>query len=300
MNSVQKVIKYFAMGFALLLTVGIITAIAGVVLSVADGQYIDGSEADVISYTREFEDVKSLDINYGEVNVEIKTGDSFRVEATNVPEDYEAKLTNNGTLQIGNGEDHQWFFLNIHIFDNVKKGKYLITVPVDFVAEELRIHGSGNLSMEGINAKKLVLDTGSGSLKATRLVADKAKVDGGSGDLYFEKVTISDFQLDSGSGAVTMVESELSNMDLDSGSGAVNISGILQGDTKIESGSGNVSLQIDAHEDDYELDCDTGSGGIWISGEKVGNEYHSYNKSSRNRIKVDGGSGRISIDFNLK
>ena len=85
---------------------------------------------------------------------------------------------------------------------------------------------------------------------------------------------------------------------LDSSSGRVKVSeGSINGSISINSGSGYVTVVANGDIEDYDIDTDAGSGGIWINGEKR-NDYEKDNKGNEYNLVIDGGSGRVSVDLN--
>lgn len=307
MNPLQKVIKYFAMAFAVALTIMIFTGVFGIITGVSAGfsnTIITGfplgeRNTEVVSYKKEFQDVKSIDVESGSYSVTIQTGDRFLVEAENVSENYKAIRTSNGTLSIGFENKNNWIFqLFSLVVENQPKARVLITVPEDFIANKVRVDGgSGSLSLNNLHAKELRLDLGSGGLNTKDLVADEVYIDCGSGDVQFDRVDLSEVVIDGGSGSLTMKEANLYNLDLDAGSGAINIHGYLSGDNSIDGGSGSMTLVILDTIDNYNINVETGSGGLWIAGEKVGDDYTRNNITANHSIHIDGGSGRVALEF---
>lgn len=307
MNPLQKVIKYFAMAFAVVLTVMIFTGIFGIITGVSTGvsnSIIPGipsteGKTELVSYSIEFQDLKNLDVEIGSYAVTIQVGDRFLVEVENVSENYKAKRTTNGTLIIGFENKSNWI---THLFswvnNSVPEGRVLITVPKDFVANKINIEGgSGLLNLYDLHAKELRLDLGSGDMSGRNLVADDVCIGSGSGDVQFDEVNFSEVEIDGGSGSITMKEAILYNLDLNAGSGAINLHGYLIGDSEIDGGSGSITLVISDTIDNYNISAEAGSGGIWVAGEKVVDDYVRNNKVANHSIDVDGGSGRIALEF---
>lgn len=295
MNEVQKIIKYAAMAFAVVLTIGIFTGIAGIVLGVTGGISTTESE-ELVSFSKEFDQVKRLEIDSDDVDVRIVNGDLFRVDATNVPEDFVAELEADGTLRVGY-DSNRWDIISFHLWDS-SDYEVILTVPSDFVAERADIdNGSGKVEIEDLRTEVLTLSCGSGSIDGSRISADKVIINGGSGSINFEDVDMKNVDADLGSGSFTIQDGTIDGLELDGGSGAVSISGLLIGENEFDIGSGSVSLNIENSKEEYDISCEAGSGGIWIDGNKE-NDFRLRNKDANNSIEVDGGSGRVSIEFN--
>lgn len=299
MNPLQKVIKYFAMAFALALTLAIFSSIFGIITGITTGLSFREKNMEVVSYEKEFYDVKSLEIECDSYSVTIKAGDRFYVKTENVSEEYKAKLTNNGTLVVGSESKSQWVFQLFSFGSmNESRGSVIITVPESFIANKIDIDGgSGVLNLNNLHAKTLRLDLGSGGMYASNLVSDDVYIDGGSGDIQLENMDLSGVVIDGGSGSLTITEATLFDLDLDAASGATNIHGYLTGDCNIDVGSGNITVAIQDSIDNYKIDVETGSGDVWIAGEKIYDDYRRNNSTANHSIKIDGGSGRVALEF---
>ena len=307
MNPLQKVIKYFAMAFAVALTIMIFTGIFGIITGISVGvsnttiPSIPFRERtfELVSYKKEFQDVKSLEVDADSYSVTIQVGDYFSVETENVSEDYKAKRTSNGTLVVESESKANWIFQLLSWGSNsVPEGKVLITVPEDFIANKISIDGGSKLlNLYDLHAKEVRLDLGSGDMSAINLVADNVNINAGSGNVQFDHVDLSEVEIDGGSGTITAKESNLNNLDIDAGSGAINIHGYLNGDTNIDGGSGSITLVIPDAIDNYNINAEVGSGGIWVAGEKVVDDFVRNNKTANHSIHLDGGSGRIALEF---
>src|SRR5690606_124359 len=107
MNTFQRVIKYVAIGFAVFLTVVILTSIVSVLTGVIS--IFNGKEGKKIEFSKELSDshIDQLDINNNLGKIIVKTGSEFRVEATNVSERFRADAVN-GTLIIDEPDYTRW------------------------------------------------------------------------------------------------------------------------------------------------------------------------------------------------
>jgi len=281
MNSMQKVIKYSAMAFAIMLAIGIITAIAGVtvtVISAVTGGFSDSE--DVKDFSDSFTNVKSLDIKNSNGDLTIKVGDTFKVEAENVKESFQATVTGNGTLKVDtNNNAWDWLnFMNWFGSDNsFQKAKITVYLPADFVAERTNVDtGAGRVTIESLNAEKLIINAGAGNIEGSNMTAENVEIDGGVGTVKFLNVSFY-------------------NSNMDCGVGNITVEGELLGDNMIDCGVGEVDLKLKGSEEDYNFDVDAGIGNVRINGDKVKNI--KTNKGSDHSIKIDGGIGNVSIDF---
>ena len=270
MNTFQKVIKYLAMAFAILLTVGIITAIVGFVSAIifaVDSNYEEG-----VDYGMDFSNVEQLDIvnRYGKLR--LTSGSNFKVEDSNVSKDFKAEVIN-GTVII---KDKNISWLDFGIFK--RDSSITVYVPENFLAEKIKIDsGAGQVTLENLNTKQLIIDAGVGNIKGLNLYAESVEINGGVGNLDFTDVNFTDVKFDSGLGKLYM-------------------DGIILGNSEFECGIGSISLKIKGKRQDYAFKIESGIGAVRINGEKISSEYKD-NYEAIHTMKVNGGIGKVSIDF---
>ncbi len=278
MSSYQRVIKYVAMAFAALLAVSIISGIAGVVINVISavtGNSSFGYNQKRIDYSSDFTGVESLDISNATGNMYLVVGDSFRVEAENVLDSFQAEVYGDGTLFISE-QDKKYRWFNIFSFGR-NKSNITIYLPEDFLAETAKLEiGAGDLQIDRLNADYLDIDAGVGDIKGEHLTAEKVRIDGGVGDLKLADINFID-------------------ANIQCGIGDMELNGILKGDNKLDCGIGDIDLELTGSKEDYNFNLDSGIGTIRVNGEKVSEE--NQDKNAEHSIKVDGGIGSVNIDF---
>jgi hypothetical protein len=274
MNTMQKVIKYAAITFAVLLTVGILTGIVGVVSGVVS--IFNGEEGEMIDYSMDYnDDVEDLDISHGFGKLHVKIGTGFRVEATNVSENFSAKVVN-GTLVIDESGFKRFLWFDFGI--SRKKSIITVYVPEDFNAKRIKVNsGAGEVNLENIAADYLIIDAGVGDIYGRSLTAKKVEVNGGVGNINLTDVNFSD-------------------VDFDSGVGNIKVEGMIFGRSDFDCGVGNVKLQLRGLREDYALRIDAGVGSIRINGDKISRDYND-NYKADNTISIDGGVGDVDIVF---
>lgn len=277
MTTFQKVIKYAAIGFAILLTIGILSGIVRVVSGVV--LLFDGTDTERVDYSAEFSDVEKLDINNRVGNLTVKAGESngFRVEATNVSSDFKAKVRN-GTLEI----DEPDFIGRFFGFNIGKSGsrRAVITVyvPKGFTADRIKIDsGAGGVKLEDISVKNLNINAGVGDIYGRNITAGKVDIDGGVGNISFTEV-------------------DFSNVEVGGGVGNISIEGNITGKSEFDCGVGEVDIRLTGKREDYALDIDAGLGSVRVNGDKVSNKYRDTYKAD-NTIEIDGGVGSTEIRF---
>lgn len=304
MNGLQKVIKYCAMAFAIVLSIGIFAGIASFVAGMVSGVLGEAGfydEKDRINLSKQYseEEIAEKGINSividcsGEITV--RQGEVLSVEAFDVTEDYEIRLES-GRVSLKNyGSDFfdNWFswFENATVEERV-----VITIPAGFEPEEMKIYsGSGKVSVEELAADLLVIDSGSGKVGVRNVTLSETEFDTGSGSVVVEDSELGRLMLDSGSGAISMKNVTAKDAEIDSGSGAVAIAGELTGDCDFDTGSGAISLDLIGKEEDYRIEADCGSGTFRVNGRKL--DDGSYGSNVKGKLNIDSGSGSVSIEF---
>ena len=178
MTTTQKIIKYFALGFAACLIITIISAIlsGGYALLNAFGlihtnKNIITEDLKVIS--SEVKEVSTLKIDLACTNLDIKTGNVFKVETNN------SKITfvnDNGSVKIKD-ENQKWL-------NNTNRASNLIIyIPRDMIAiDETKIEtGAGKINIENLNTQSLYLELGAGDVHIENVIATgETKINGGA------------------------------------------------------------------------------------------------------------------------
>ncbi len=280
MNSFQRTIKYIAIGFAILLSVGIISAIVNVGLIIASA--VSGGSAlhktETLDFSETYTGVSSLDVRNSTGQLIIREGDAFKMEAENVSEGFEVRVIKDGTLRISDDNlsfKFLWFRLNGMGSPNSRVTVYL---PKDFTAKDVKLDtGAGNVEIEGLRTDRLSLSAGAGNIDGSNITAGKVKVDGGVGNMDFENVSFSD-------------------SDFDCGVGNVSVEGTILGENKFDCGVGDVRLELSGDVNAYGIKVDAGVGNIRLNGEKISDEYRN-NTNAANSIDIDGGVGNVTIEI---
>lgn len=276
MNTFQRVIKYVAIGFAVFLTVVILTSIVSVLTGVIS--IFNGKEGKKIEFSKEFSDshIDQLDINNNLGKIIVKTGSEFRVEATNVSERFRAEAVN-GTLIIDEPDYTRWLKW-LKVDKNRTKSVISVYVPEDFYARRIKIDsGVGEVNLENLSTDRLIINGGVGDIYGKGLRAMRVDADGGVGNMNF-------------------VDVDFTDVDFDSGVGEISINGQIKGRSEFDCGIGNVNIIIKGARDDYALKINSGLGGVRVNDKRVSGEYKD-NYQADNIIRIDGGVGSVDISF---
>ena len=291
MTTIQRIIKYFATVLAILIIVGIISAILlstnifSDILSIARenigvssseekskieiGNTQNNNKVETSKkYNKEFENsqITSMKIDLAYAVLTIRQGEKFAVEAntTNI----ESKQNSN---QLVVKEKNA----NLYVKRNPRT--VIVTLPKNVVLENARIKaGSGEIQIEKLDCQNLDLSMGAGKMTVQELqVVQKAKIEGGAGK-------------------VEILSGEMNNLDLEMGIGSFKLVTVLTGNNKIEAGVGKLDLNLTDGIENYTIKASKGIGAITISGKEV-KDGSTYGQGKTN-VKINGGIGNITIE----
>lgn len=284
--------------------------------------------------------VRKLSVNNYSAKLKVVQGTQLRVEAKDVSMRYVAEIRNGDTLFLGHNGNGEINFFNFSWVNMKKPEVTLtIPAGMEFIdadfnigsgsadvqkltAEDIYFNtGSGRTNMEFVTAKReLNINSGSGSVHISDVTSGNVNINSGSGSVHISDTSSGNVNINSGSGRVVVNNSNFGDTDVNSGSGSISFemvnvgdlkldtssgraefkNGKISGDIEIDSTSGGVSIQADADLNDYNVDCSTGSGGVWINGVKVGDGYEVNNSTAHHELDIDGGSGRVSVELYCK
>lgn len=265
MTTLQRIIKYCAMGFAIFLVISIVGGICGA-LGIVSYVFQGDSTGEMQAYSVSKE-VKSLDVEISAADFQIVSGDGFAVESDhknlNVKEE-------GGTLYISEEKKmFGWFF---------EGAKLVLTIPQEFQFDEAIIStGAGKVDIEALSSDKLSLELGAGAVEIGSL---KAK---------------NQASVESGAGKLTIEDGELHNLSMEVGVGKLELKGKLTGDCTMDYGIGEAEVTLVGEEKDYQIQLDKGLGEATLAGKSMSDE--SLYGDGDNKIKIDGGVGAVHIDF---
>ena len=269
MSQTQKIIKYLAIAFAIYLVVIIFSGIVSLIGAIGGSLSNDDRLMENLEEIKVADSFDNIEIEIGNLNLTIKEGETLKVETNSKNVSYKGK-SNTLTLEE---KSNNW--LN----RNKKTGELVITIPKNSKYKKVSIsNGAGKINIDTLKTNNLELNVGAGKVSINNLVVESST------------------DIDGGAGEIVINNSELSNLDLDMGVGKVTISGKLYSSSDIDAGVGELSINLDGSEEDYEISIEKGVGEATINGENIKNEAVYGNGS--NKIDIDGGIGKISINFN--
>lgn len=267
MSSVQKVIKYFAIAFAVFL---IFNIVSGVIIGINALSNIFASDSKHTNKVSEFKinnDYKVLDIEVASVNIVIKEGSKLKVETDS--SEVRIKEVGNKLLVVESEKG---------LFKKKSNEEVIVYIPDDYIFDEVSMEtGAGRVDIDSLNTKELELELGAGKV-------------------VFDKLNVSyESSIDSGAGEVIINNGNVNNLDLDIGIGKVELNLSITGNSEIDAGVGEVDLNLLNSSDDYKIRVNKGIGSIKIAGDEMSDG--SYYGDGNNIINIDGGVGNINIDF---
>lgn len=275
-----------------------------VVLTVIMTKISDGTNENIIDlngsysvYNEEYTDIDKFVIDAGNASLTIIPGDSLMVYSDNLHSSYSI-YSEGSTLNIEKDSIFNLAEIILGKWESItNETQITITIPKELYLDRFEIEcGSRPVYIEGVNADEFIANFGSGTADIIDCSSGEAVIDTKSGMCYFQSFIADSFELDSSSGTVTFESSEINGLELNSGSGMFYYSGKITGESKVSSGSGSVTLVLDGDIDEYYINGEAGSGGIWINGGRK-DQFTLGEKSVGNRFKINGGSGRVSIEI---
>ena len=274
MTTAQKIIKYIALGFAAFLIVTIVSAILSGSYALLSAFGLIHTEKNIVTndfkiISNEVKEISALKVELAFTNLEIRTGDSFKVETNN------SKITfinNNGSVKIKE-ENRNWLNNNKYTSD------LIIYIPEDMIdLDETKIEtGAGKINIEKLNTQSLYLELG-------------------AGDVYIENLSVAkETKIDGGVGKTEIKSCKMHNLKANLGMGEFVFNGKLTGKNEIDSGVGAINIYLIDNKENYTIEVSKGLGNVTLDGQKL--EMDRVYGTGENYLDIDGGIGEIEIDF---
>lgn len=132
-------------------------------------------------FSKDYEDVKSIDLNIAYGSVIIREGDSFHIEATNMIEEKFSSTVEDSVWII---QDNNELNNEISLFDvNISMNTWKLRVVKDLPQIVIIIP-------EGFKAENLDITLGAGMMKADSLTAEVANIHVGAGECRIKELTV--------------------------------------------------------------------------------------------------------------
>ena len=265
MTTLQKVIKYLALAFAVVLTVSIIGGILRTVSLFGNFFSSDAVSEEMKTYSLNTQ-IQNLNIEINAADLTIKEGNAFSVES-NLKH---LKVEEKGGL--------------LTIRETMKfTGTYSGAVLTVYVP-------SGTV-FDNVN-----LTTGAGRLTVGKLSAGTIDFELGAGDVIVDTLTATkSADIEGGAGRITVSGGAIKDLELEMGVGQLNLTSALTGNCKLDLGVGESNITLIGSKEDYKLDLEKGLGSISVDGKNV-SDYGSSGNGT-NKVEINGGIGSIHVRF---
>lgn len=265
MTTLQKVIKYLAIAFAIFLIVSIVSGFVGVA-GLIGGLFSEKAVTEELKTYPLSSEIRRLNLEINAADLCVKKGTSFTVES------------NLKNLKIKEKDGLLTISDNKKLNGDYNGAVLTIYVPADMLFHKVDLTmGAGKLTIENLSAETLGFELGAGDVTINTLTAMKSA------------------DIDGGAGRITIKGGTLNNLDLDMGVGQLNLTALLTGACEMDLGIGQTNLTLLGTQDDYRLDIEKGIGTVTVDGKKVSDFGSSGN--GENRIEINGGIGAICVDF---
>lgn len=265
MTTMQRIIKYAAIGLALTIIVGIFTVVAGLVTGITLLSNASEVSEELSVYDVSVE-IDSLNIDASGAALYIKEGEEFGVQAN-----YDLRVKEkNGTLKISEK--------SINILNFRTEAVILITIP------------------KNAHFEKVEINAGAGSVNIDYLVCDKMELEVGAGATYITYIEVDEeAEFECGVGDFKIGDGKINDVSFELGLGKVDINASVMGKSKVEAGIGQLNFTIPEKRSLYTVEAETGLGELRIDGEKI--EGNTKIGDGENRLTIEGGIGSVSLEF---
>lgn len=264
MTTFQKAVKYIALILAILLSVGIISGIAGAI-AITLGIIERTPVLDEMKTYNVSTEASYLNVEINSANLEIISSDKFYVESNlkkfSVSEE-------NGRVTIK--DKNKFGTVN-------SKAIVKIYLPSEKVFDKVKITvGACKLTADVISANNVELNLGAGGMEIYHLNA------------------YSSIEIEGGAGKIHIADGSINNIELEMGVGDLELTAKLLGKNEFNLGVGKSTLTMIGTEDDYSVIVEKGLGAIQVKGTEV-SSYKTEN--GINEVEINGGVGKVYIDY---
>ena len=265
MKSSTQLIKYIAISLAIALTIGIVLFVVTTITQFGNA-FIKTETNEKYDEIKTNTNISILDIDVKAVNVFIKKGEKLKIE------------TNNKYIQIEEKDNKTFIVEKKHNIFKHDDSDLIIYIPEDLTFDVIALEsGAGKVSIETLKTKKLDFDLGAGKVEIVDLtVLTSAEINGGAG-------------------AIEINNSFINDLELELGVGKLELTSKLTGYNQINCGIGESNINLIGSQTDYKIKIDKGIGSAKIENDSI--KDNTYQGNGDNIIDIDGGIGKIKIDF---
>ena len=277
MTGFQKFIKYAAIAFGIYLSITIVLALLGIARGLVRASkndefkdiVTDREEYKTEDITRNYENIKNLEVNVEETELIIRNGDTFKIEGTNIPDKMEIEQKGN-QLSISDEELPSSFsdgnmVMTIYIPEDTKLDN--IDLEINYVPADI----------QKLNTANLKLDIYNNYCEIDEIIADNMefKNEEGNIDIY---------------------DAEIGRLLFDSESGVEDVSLDITGNAEINLEYSYTDMNLIGTQEDYQINTKNRSGNIYIDGETITSNAETLGSGST-KIDLDNVNADIFINF---
>lgn len=269
MTGFQKFIKYTAIAFGTYLSITVIFVLLGIAgtfvgISRLENKKVEQpieeridenekeNEQNVVTenieesitpnFSKNYENIQKLEIDLENVNLEIKKGDSFKIEGINLSD--KVQIQENGE-NIKIDDEH---IPSGYINENTQ---LVIYMPESKKIEEVDIEVQYvSVNIEKINTTKFSLDLKNNTCKINELIADYAEINNESADIDISTGEIAKFQL----------EANLGNQN-------VNVK--VRENAEFDLEHANAEIKLIGKQEEYQIMHKKQGGATYIAGQEI-------------------------------
>lgn len=279
MTPFQKIIKYGAIAFAVYLCIMIIggivaaiTAMFGITMGFENLRDSKNSDVVTTKWSQEYQDIANLEIDLDYCELEIREGDTLKVEATDTADNkFVSELKNDKLVIKDKNTTHRWYTLQNFV------PKVTISIPKDY------------------EFKKVDLRTGASETKIDKLNCQELVIEMGAGKYTIHSITAKDAKIEAGAGETTIKNSEFDMLKLDAGIGKLIVTSKILNHADVECGVGKVDFNLVGTTQDYKVKASTGLGNFVVDHHKVHDDETI--GEGNTTVKIDAGVGETTVNF---
>jgi len=277
MTGFQKFIKYAAIAFGIYLSITIVLALLGIARGLVGASkndefkdiVRDREEYHTEDITRNYENIKSLEVNVEETELIIRNGDTFKIEGTNIPDRMEIEQDGN-KLKVSDEEVSSSFsdenmVVTIYIPEDVKLDN--IDLEINYVSADI----------QKLNTANLELDIYNNYCEIDEIIADNVEFKNEEGNL-------------------DIYDAEIGRLLFDSESGVEDVSLDITGNAEINLEYSYTDMNLIGTQEDYQINTKNQSGNIYIDGTTITSNSETLG-SGNAKVNLDNVHADIFISF---
>lgn len=287
MTGFQKFIKYTAIAFGTYLSITIVFILLGIAGTFVGISHIgnenfeqriendqdkiieNAEESNTPSFSKNYENIQKLEIDLENVNLEIKKGDSFKIEGMNLSDNIQ--IQENGENIKINDEHIPSGYIN-------ENTKLVVYMPENQKLNEIDIDVQyASVNIEKINTTKFNLDLQNNTCKISELVADNVEINNESADIDISTGEVTRFQLEADLGDENIAIKVLENAEID-----------------LE--HANAEIKLIGKQEDYQIMHKKQEGRTFIAGQEILSENEAIGNGNA-KIKLETKYTNTNVNF---